>query len=468
MNRRIECRSEGCTNEVLYKTLDGAFVDPHDRRASSGRPPISPTGRGSPSGHHRYSNGSIQVSPFCKQHTCIHFHGDERCVYQKPRHDTVCAVHARCPIPNCNQARAQFLDPTYDPLSNAIPRYARYDVCPDHKCAVPRCPGRRASPRSNFCQAHSCQAEGCMNTRQDQRNCCEEHQCKARGCRTIVEGRFPYCVIHIKCGMDGCGEARHFSAETKEYLAHCTNHSTCSARFSLSCTAIKMERSAFCEEHTCRERDCERYTTSPPYCTLHGCGSPGCRSHRSDGGKFCPLHTCRAEKCREHVDRLALFCKTHGCSKSKCHQIATAEQMCLDHLKAYYIAQGKRQVHGTRQKMARAGPRQRHDDSDDDKHEQNSSRKGSGQDNRHEMESDSSDEESPKKRGGEKPPDGLTAIRGQPSYKAPSPPMEYLGTPPNNDGGGDEGEPFIKLPQREGDGSAGRPFQGRQPEDDGW
>lgn len=44
--------------------------------------------------------------------------------------------------------------------------------------------------------------------------------------------------------------------------------STCSARFSLSCTAIKMERSPFCEGHTCRERDCERYTTSPPYCTL--------------------------------------------------------------------------------------------------------------------------------------------------------------------------------------------------------
>lgn len=24
--------------------------------------------------------------------TCIHFHGDERCIYQKPPHDTVCAI----------------------------------------------------------------------------------------------------------------------------------------------------------------------------------------------------------------------------------------------------------------------------------------------------------------------------------------------------------------------------------------
>ncbi|KAK4651289.1 hypothetical protein QC762_0091170 [Podospora pseudocomata] len=34
----------------------------------------------------------------------------------------------RCPIPDCHQARAQFLDPNFDPLSNAVPRYARYEV----------------------------------------------------------------------------------------------------------------------------------------------------------------------------------------------------------------------------------------------------------------------------------------------------------------------------------------------------
>lgn len=138
-------------------------------------------------------------------------------------------------------------------------------------------------------------------------------------------------------------------------------------------------------------------------------------------------------------------------------------------LKACYIAQGKRQGRGPRQKAAHAGPRHRHDDDDDDdKHEQNGSRKGSVQDNRQELESDSSDDEPPKKRGGEKSPGGLAAIRGQPNYKAPSPPIEYLGTPPHNDSNGDEGAPFIKLPQREGDGSAGGPFQARRPEDEGW
>jgi hypothetical protein len=27
--------------------------------------------------------------------TCIHFHGDERCIYKKPPHDTVCAIRKR-------------------------------------------------------------------------------------------------------------------------------------------------------------------------------------------------------------------------------------------------------------------------------------------------------------------------------------------------------------------------------------
>jgi hypothetical protein len=113
MSRRIECRSEGCTHEVLFKAVDGAFDD----RRGSGRPPLSPTGRGSPSGrHHKHGSSSIQVSPYCKQRTpypvsssinqsthlsvdtCIHFHGDERCVYKKPPHDTVCAIRkqAQC------------------------------------------------------------------------------------------------------------------------------------------------------------------------------------------------------------------------------------------------------------------------------------------------------------------------------------------------------------------------------------
>lgn len=53
MNRRIECRSEGCNYEVVFKTADGAF----DERRASGRIPLSPP--------HRHSN-AIQVSPYCK------------------------------------------------------------------------------------------------------------------------------------------------------------------------------------------------------------------------------------------------------------------------------------------------------------------------------------------------------------------------------------------------------------------
>ncbi|KAK4122767.1 hypothetical protein N657DRAFT_646501 [Parathielavia appendiculata] len=345
MSRRIECRSEGCTNEVLFKSLDGAF---DDRRGSGVRPPLSLTDRSSPSGlHHRHSNGSIQVSPYCKQHTCIHFHGDERCIYKKPRHDTVCPIHARCPVPNCTQARAQYLEPNFDPLSNALPRYARFDVCSEHKCALPRCPGRRASPRTTFCQAHACHAEDCTNLRQEDRNCCEEHQCKSGGCRTIVEGDFPYCASHIKCQATGCGEAKHYLAKADEYLAYCTTHATCTVE---QCTALKTELLAFCNEHTCHVRTCDKATNSGLYCENHRCAESRCQNprdwiHESEGRRrFCPMHTCRVDQCRKYVDRLSIFCLGHGCSKLRCHQRAIAEQLCIDHFKEHYITQGKQQA----------------------------------------------------------------------------------------------------------------------------
>ena len=58
-----------------------------------------------------------------------------------------------------------------------------------------------------------CQSEGCTSPSQERRNCCEKRelmplpaakethsdllsdQCQVQGCNTIVEGRFPYCVI---------------------------------------------------------------------------------------------------------------------------------------------------------------------------------------------------------------------------------------------------------------------------------
>jgi hypothetical protein len=154
---------------------------------------------------------------------------------------------ARCPVPNCTHARTQFLEPNFDPLSNAVPKYARFEVCSDRafpvrlsffevlthrvdKCSLQRCPGRRASSRDSFCQARkhrmlysvawcyvdnpldACQAEDCVNLRQEQRNCCAERmsttawtvrkthtnitpdQCKTAGCRAIAESEYPYCT----------------------------------------------------------------------------------------------------------------------------------------------------------------------------------------------------------------------------------------------------------------------------------
>ncbi|KAK4205718.1 hypothetical protein QBC40DRAFT_270739 [Triangularia verruculosa] len=341
MNRRIECRSDGCGNEVLFKTLEGGFNIPqpnldqyhyrdHRRSGAAGpRASISTAGR--------------HLSPYCKQHTCVHFHREECCTNKKPPHDTVCAVHTRCPIPDCHQARAQFLDPNFDPLSSAVPRYARYEVCADHKCIIRRCPQRRAATGTTFCQAHGCRADGCSNERQDQLECCEKHQCQIRGCDLVVEGNHALCAHHMTCEMNGCGGAKHFDLKTKEYLPYCTNHATCSAS---RCKQTKLDRqSAFCDDHTCRERGCSKSARVRPYCDDHRCAEIDCAYPiASTNGRFCPLHTCRAPDCREYVDSFSIFCQSHGCSKAKCRQQSVVEFLCLDHLKRHYTNIGRRTV----------------------------------------------------------------------------------------------------------------------------
>ncbi|KAK4133151.1 hypothetical protein BT67DRAFT_435036 [Trichocladium antarcticum] len=362
MNRGIECRSEGCTNEVLFKTLDGASGEAHGRRSSSGRSPLSPADRDSPLGRFLDQTNSIQVSPYCRQHTCAHFHGDERCLHQKPPHDTVCAIHTRCPVPNCAQARVQFLDPAFDPSSKAIPRYVRLGACADR-------------PKANFCQARKLSVLSCwdwcridngkmaarLRTAQSSARVSGtaakipasdsiQDQCRTRGCRTIVEGKFPYCTTHIKCGMNVCGEARHLFDKTAEYHAYCVDHATCVAG---RCSAMKLKGSPFCDGHTCRARDCEKRASSQPYCGDHGCAESSCLNPRAwasnpdPQAKFCPLHTCRTDDCQASVDRLSIFCTTHGCSKPKCHQETIAETLCIDHLKAQYITVGIRQGPGS-------------------------------------------------------------------------------------------------------------------------
>ncbi|KAK3997200.1 hypothetical protein QBC44DRAFT_364950 [Cladorrhinum sp. PSN332] len=323
-----KCQSKGCHNEVLYKTLDSAFVDPQDRHSRS--PP-----------YQRYGNGRAQVSSYCELHTCSHFLKNEGCPNKKPPHDSV------CPQRDCVQARAQFLDPNFDPMSSASPVYARYDVCPDHKCTVRQCP-RRREPETPFCSNHACKAGACLKRRQGDRESCEDHQCKSRGCRGITDGEFPYCAQHIKCSIHGCGGVRHFDPKTQEYLESCTKHITCPVP---RCREVKKDRSAFCEGHTCNERGCIKSSTvSAPYCDEHRCTEDSCPNPRTWAanpkvkGRFCPLHTCRTEDCQGFVDRLAIFCQTHGCSKPKCHQESIVENLCLDHLKHHYTTLGRRRA----------------------------------------------------------------------------------------------------------------------------
>ncbi|KAK3941717.1 hypothetical protein QBC46DRAFT_381813 [Diplogelasinospora grovesii] len=354
------CKSDGCNQEIWYKTLEGAFIDPAERRYSGIRSPLN--ARGSPGPYHRNNpnGGNSYPSQYCKQHTCSYFLRDDACHYKKPPHDAVCAIHSKCPILDCHQAKVQYLEPnSVDPTT---PKYARYEFCADHKCTVRHCNRRRARPGTAFCQTHCCPADGCTNQKQEQQNCCEEHTCRNDKCQTIVDEKYPFCALHIKCELRNCGKARHLVPKTKEYLSFCTEHVTCNLP---RCKEIKLERSTFCANHTCRERDCAQSAfPRTPYCNDHRCEDEYCpypktvswessnpknnngSSSSFNRSKFCPLHTCRTEKCQGYVDRLAIFCNSHRCSKERCQEESVVEHLCLNHLRSHYIAQGELNVRG--------------------------------------------------------------------------------------------------------------------------
>ncbi|EGO56959.1 hypothetical protein NEUTE1DRAFT_102215 [Neurospora tetrasperma FGSC 2508] len=278
MNHRskgqLMCRLEGCPHEVLFKTVDsgggsgGGYVDPLERRASIIRDRNGHTlqGRGSPAGAGAAGGGGYD---------------------------------ARCPVPECSQARLQYLDPAYESRhGDSLPVYQRWEYCADH----------------------GCRADGCKKLVLEKQICCEEREISLL-----------------------CHPARHNVADTKEYLRFCVDHATCAVN---RCKDMKIEQSLYCANHTCRERGCSKSSQSKPFCSEHCCAEVNCRYPRpwaaspNPRGKFCPLH------CPEFVDRLAIFCRTHGCSKPKCHEEVIVEGFCLDHLKAHYITQGELKARG--------------------------------------------------------------------------------------------------------------------------
>ncbi|KAJ4379052.1 hypothetical protein N0V85_008896, partial [Neurospora sp. IMI 360204] len=223
MNHRskgqLMCRLEGCPHEVLFKAVDGGgYVDPLERRASgiSRNNPLQ--GRGSP-------------------------------------------ADARCPVPECNQARLQYLDPAYESRhSDTGPVYQRWEYCADHKCTIRRCPRRKQSAKAIYCKD--------------------------------LEGKFSYCAIHVKCDISNCNRARHNVSGTKDYLRFCTDHCCAegNCRFPRPWAASPTARGKFCPLHTCRAQDCPEFVDRLAiFCRTHGCSKPKCHEEVIVEG-FCLDH----------------------------------------------------------------------------------------------------------------------------------------------------------------------------------
>jgi len=305
------------------------------------------------------------LSKFCAKHSCEFFYEQDGCSFKKPVYDTVCAVHARCPVAGCTNCKGQYVDPQPDPRGDL--KYLRHPYCAEHKCTVSECQTKRTQahpggPYASYCPQHRCSVEGCTAKRIDQRNFCAKHKCKSPECQMVVEDTFDLCSRHIVCEVRGCNKTRQMLSKEnelspkdaqeygvneygeKQYLPYCPEHGAC---LTPACTGFGTPTSRHCPGHTCPERECKDSSGDHQYCDLHRCETQGCESprawkkNRKDREKRCPLHICRKKDCLGPVATMGLFCIKHECSNPGCVLETIAEDQCLNHLKLLYQNDGK-------------------------------------------------------------------------------------------------------------------------------
>lgn len=163
-------------------------------------------------------------------------------------------------------------------------------ICQRKNCENP------AKLIGNFCIAHTCSDETCINEPAQGDEYCENHVCEWR------------------------------SYEVDDSI--CTR---------------KKEGMYFCGEYKCRVKNCEGTTTPQRlYCVLHKCVYVGCKNLRNQDSAECSGHLCRFDEvqCMEkamYVDNSGTkhdtdYCLRHRCTKLTCQQkIVDISGRCITH-----------------------------------------------------------------------------------------------------------------------------------------
>lgn len=240
----------------------------------------------------------------CPQHRCTERH----CARPRLGHLSVCEAHLTCEVRGCRhrpQAGRRF--------------------CHAHLCGMaPNCPQPAVQPGAGHCNMHvPCGlVRGCRRLRMrfpDGRQAihCDVHVPCAKsgqGCRQIAASRSDFCFAH-KCSLEGCVDGKESGSHyCKQHTCH---HSGChQAKFDISSKSAK-----YCSAHECSVDKClHEAKTAGGFCPVHCCAHTSCSAGQLSTSSYCREHCCHHDKCPHEALHRNGFCRSHSCIEKGCKE----------------------------------------------------------------------------------------------------------------------------------------------------
>lgn len=233
----------------------------------------------------------MSASTKCKRDNC----------YERARGSPYCS-YCSCGVEGCSEPRM--------PYTSSMMGYPKN--CTKHSCMRVNC--GEPAVASDACVYHTCKIKGCNNPKAPYNKdnhfevpqYCEDCICAEKSCTNLKQDESNYCKPHA-CQNNGCKNRKIKYDPRKHHI---------------------IGRPFFCEDCTCKYRNCTARIEIGDSCGIHICKNEGCKNRRinycpSDhfaAPNYCEKCTCDAEKCMgKKVSEEACF--HHVCSKKDCEKL---------------------------------------------------------------------------------------------------------------------------------------------------
>lgn len=240
----------------------------------------------------------------CPRHRCTERH----CARPKFGNHDVCDAHLTCEVRGCRHR----------------PQAARR-FCHAHLCSMaPNCPNPAVHPGAGHCNVHvPCGlVRGCRRQRMRFRDGRQAIHCdihipcskSGQGCRQIAAPRSDFCFAH-KCSLEGCVDGKDSSSH------YCKQHTCHSSGCHQAKFDIHSRTAKYCSAHECSVDKClHEAKTAGGFCSAHACIHSSCNAGQLPSSSYCREHCCRHDKCSHEALHRNGFCRSHSCIEKGCKE----------------------------------------------------------------------------------------------------------------------------------------------------